>query len=99
MTNIQLGDAFFDRWRGLRGNQIIMMKMVIKNVIAILLESKLVDSKEQARFEMHYDFNQEDIMKDIDCYFTIENESTNSTEWEITISNIIDEFAASRINH
>ena len=29
---------------------------------------------------MHYDFDQEDIMKDIDSYFTTENESTISTE-------------------
>ena len=51
-----------------------------KYIIAILLESKLVDNKEQARLEMHYDFKKEDIMKDIDSYFTTENESTNSTE-------------------
>ena len=56
-----------------------MMKVVIKYIIAILLERKLVDNKEQAR-QMHYDFNNEDIMKDIDCYFTTENESTDSTE-------------------
>ena len=53
---------------------------VIKYIIAILLESKLVDNKEQARLEMHYDFKNEDIMKDIESYFTTENESTNSTE-------------------
>ena len=29
---------------------------------------------------MHYDFIQEDIMKDIESYFATENESTNSTE-------------------
>ena len=49
-------------------------------IIAILLESKLVDNKEKARLEMHYDFIQEDIMKDIESYFATENESTNSTE-------------------
>ena len=52
----------------------------IKYILAILLESKLVDNKEQARLEMHYDFKQEDIIKDIENYFTTENESTNSTE-------------------
>ena len=57
-----------------------MMKIVIKNTIAILLESKLADNKEQARLEMHYDFKQEDIMKDIESYFTNENESNISTE-------------------
>ena len=60
---------------------ILMMKIVIKYIINILLENKLVDNKEQARLEMHYDFKQEeDIMKDIESYFTTENESTNSTE-------------------
>ena len=80
ITNIQLGDACVDRWRVLRENHILMMKIVIKHKIAILLESKLVDNKEQARLEMHYDFKQEDTMRDIESYFTTENESTNSTE-------------------
>ena len=79
-TNIQLGDACVDRCRGLRENHILMMKIAIKYIIAILLESKLVDNNEQARLEVHYDFKQEDIMKDIASYFTTENESTNSTE-------------------
>ena len=56
------------------------MKIVIKYIIAILLESKLVDNKEQKRPEKRYDFKQEDIMRDIESYFTAENESTNSTE-------------------
>ena len=56
ITNIQLGDACVDRWRGLKENHILMMKIDIKYIIAILLESKLVDNKEQARLEMHYDF-------------------------------------------
>ena len=72
ITNIQLGDACVDRWRGLRENHILMMKIVIKYIIVYI--------KEQARLEMHYDFKQEDIMKDIESYFTTENESTNSTE-------------------
>ena len=33
----------------------------------------LVDNKEQARLEMHYDFKQEDIVKYIESYFTTEN--------------------------
>ena len=73
ITNIQLGDACVDRWRGLRENQILMMKIVLKYIIAILLESKLVDNKEQERLEKRYDFKQEDIMKDIKSSFTAEN--------------------------
>ena len=80
ISNIALGDACVDRWRGLRENHILMMKIVIKYIIAILLESKLVDNKEQERLEKRYDFKQEDIMKDIESYFTTENESTISTE-------------------
>ena len=80
ITNIQLGDACLDRWRGLRENHILMMKIVIKYIIAILLESKLVDNKEQARLEMHYDFKKEDKMKDIESFFNNENDQSNSTE-------------------
>ena len=66
ITYIQLGDACVDRWRSLRENHILMIKIIIKFIIAILLESKLVDNKEQARLEMHYDFKQEKIMKGIE---------------------------------
>ena len=57
-----------------------MMKIVTKYILAILLESRLVENKEQAKLEMQFDFKQEDIMKDIKSYFTTENESSNSTE-------------------
>ena len=80
ITNIQLGDACIDRWRSLRENHTLMMKIIIKYIIASFLESKLVDNKQQAKLEMHYDLKQEDIMKDIERYFTTENESTNITE-------------------
>ena len=42
-----------------------MIKIVTKYIIAILLENKLVDNKEQERLEKRYNFKQEDIMKDI----------------------------------
>ena len=38
ITNIQSGDACVDRWRGFRENDTLMMKIVIKHIIAILLE-------------------------------------------------------------
>ena len=44
---------------------------IIKYIIAILLESKLLDNKEQERVEMHYDSDQDDIRKDFESYFTI----------------------------
>ena len=37
----------------------------------MLLESKLVDKKEQARLEMHHDFDPEDILKELENFFTI----------------------------
>ena len=35
----------------------------------------LVDNKEHTRQEMHYDFNHEDMMKEIESYFNTENAS------------------------
>ena len=46
----------------------------------MLLESGLVDNREQERLKKYFNFKQEDIMKVIRGYFTAENESTNSTE-------------------
>ena len=80
ITNIQLGDAWVDRWRGLGENHILMMKIVIKYIMAILLEGRLLDKNDQESLENRYEFKKDDIMKDIESYFTAENESTNSTE-------------------
>ena len=55
-------------------------RTIIQYIIAILLRSTLLDNKEEDRLEMHYGFKQEDITKEIESYFTTENESTNSTE-------------------
>ena len=44
-------------------------KTIVQYIIAILLESKLVDNKEKARLEMHCGFNHEDITKKIESYF------------------------------
>ena len=55
-------------------------RTIVQYIRVLLLQSTLVDNKEQARLEMHYDFKQEDIMKDIESYFTTENESTISTK-------------------
>ena len=86
IANIQLGEACVGIWRGLKENHVSMIRIVIKYMIAILLESKLLDNKEPARLEMHFDFFHKDIMKEIESRFTNKNESTNSTESEITFS-------------
>ena len=43
---------------------------IVQYIIAILLKSTLVDNKEKSRLQMHYDFYQEDIMKEIEQIFT-----------------------------
>ena len=66
ITNIQLDDMFIT---GLKEFQEVKemtnsfideallknKKTRVRNIIAILLESKLLDNNEQARLEMHYD--------------------------------------------
>ena len=46
-------------------------KRIVQYIIAIFLKRNLVDNKEQAILEMHYDFNHEDIMKEIESYFVV----------------------------
>ena len=65
-----------------------LRKVIVQYIIAILLQSKLVDNKEKARLQMHYGFKQKDIMKEIERIFTNENkqsyigvhDQSNSTE-------------------
>ena len=45
-------------------------RTIVQYIIAILLQSTLVDNKEQARLEMHYDFKREDITKELEGIFT-----------------------------
>ena len=53
------------------------MGVIVQYIIAILLQSKLFDNKEKDRLEMHYSFNQEDIMNEIERIFTNENKQSN----------------------
>ena len=48
--------------------------------MTILFEGRLLDKNDHERLEKQYEFKKDDIMKDIESYFTAENESTNSTE-------------------
>ena len=81
IANIQLDDMFTTGLREVKevnkettsaADEAIMRirKTIVQYIIAILLESKLVGSKEQARIGMHLDFNHEDRMKQINSYFT-----------------------------
>ena len=66
----------------------VKRKVIVQYIIALILLSTLNDNKEQARFEMHYGFQKEDIMKEIERFFTNENkqsydevhDQSNSTE-------------------
>ena len=46
-------------------------KTIIQYIIAMLLQSKLADSNEQARLKFNYDFNHEDIMKEVVRSFVV----------------------------
>ena len=65
-----------------------LRKVIVQYIIAILLQSTLIDNKEKVRLERHYGFKQEDIMKEMERIFTNENkqsydgvqDQSNSTE-------------------
>ena len=80
ITNIHLDDMFTNGLRKMKEYNKSLRKVIVQYIIAILLQSTLVDNKEQARLEMHYGFKQEDIMNEIHRFFTNENEQSNSTE-------------------
>ena len=54
-----------------------LRKVLVHYIIAILLRCTLIDNKEKDRLEMHYSFNQEDILKEIERIFTNENKQSN----------------------
>ena len=80
ITNINLDDMFTNGLRGMKEYNKSLRGVIVIYIISILLRSKLHDKKEQDRLEMHYGFKQEDITKEIESFFTNENESANSTE-------------------
>ena len=80
ITNIQLDEMFTNGLREMKEYNKSLRGVTVQYIISMLLRSKFLDNKEQDRLEMHYGFRQEDITKEIESYFTTENESTNSTE-------------------
>ena len=69
ITNIHLDDMFTNGLREMKEYNKSLRKVIVQYIVALLLRSKLIENKEQNRFEMHYDFNQEDIMKEIESFF------------------------------
>ena len=80
ITNIQLDEMFTNGLREMKEYNKSLRGVIVQYIISILLRSKLLDNKEKDRLEMHYSFKQEDITKEIESFFTNENESANSTE-------------------
>ena len=80
ITNIHLDDMFTNGLREMKEHNKSLRGVIVIYIISILLRSKLLDNKEKDRLEMHYGFKQEDITKEIESFFTNENESANSTE-------------------
>ena len=93
ITNIHLDEMFTNGLREMEVYNKSLRGVIVQYIIAILLQSKLLDNKEKDRLEMHYSFNQEDIMKEIERIFSNENkrrnDQSNSTELEITISRFV----------
>ena len=85
---LDLNDMFTNGLREMKEYNKSLRKVIVQYIIAILLQSTLVDNKEKARLEMHYGFKQEDIMKEIGRIFAKENkqsydgvhDQSNSTE-------------------
>ena len=80
ITNIHFDDMFTNGLREMKEYNKSLRGVIVQYTISILLRSKLFDNKEQDRLEMHYGFKQDDITKEIESFFTNENESANSTE-------------------
>ena len=77
ITNIQLDEMFTNGLREMKEYNKSLRGVIVQYIIAILLPSKLLDNKEKDRLDMHYSFNQEDIMKEMERIFTNENKQSN----------------------
>ena len=77
ITNIHLDEMFTNGLREMKEYNKSLRGVIVQYIIAILVQSKLLDNKEKDRLEMHYSFNQEDIMKEIERIFTNENKQSN----------------------
>ena len=77
IPNIHLDEMFTNGLREMKEYNKSLRGVIVQYIIAILLQSKLLDNKEKDRLEMHYSFNKEDIMKEIERIFTNENKQSN----------------------
>ena len=77
ITNVHLDEMFTNGLREMKEYNKSLRGVIVQYIIAILLQSKLLDNKEKDRLEIYYSFNQEDIMKEIERIFTNENKQSN----------------------
>ena len=56
ITNIHLYDMFTNGLKEMKDYNKSLRKVIVQYIIAILLQSMLVDNKEKARLEMHFGF-------------------------------------------
>ena len=77
ITNIHLDEMFTNGLREMKEYNKSLRGVIVQYIIAILLQSNIIDNKEKVRLEMHYSFNQEDIMREIERIFTNENKQSN----------------------
>ena len=76
VTNIHLDDMFTNGLSEMKEYNKSLRGVIVIYIISILLRSKLLDNKEKDRLEMHYGFKQEDITKEIESFFTNENDQS-----------------------
>ena len=53
-----------------------LRKFIVQYIIALFLQSTLVDNKEQATLEMHYGLKQEVILQEIEIFFNNKNKQS-----------------------
>ena len=77
ITKKHLDEMFTNGLREMKEYNKSLRGVIVLYITAILLQSNLLDNKEKDIFEMHYSFNQEDIMKEIERIFISENKQSN----------------------
>ena len=73
VTNIHLDDMFTNGLREMKEYNKSLRGVIVIYIISILLRSRLL---EKDRLEVHYGLKQEDITKEIESFFTNENDQS-----------------------
>ena len=65
VTDIQLDAMFTNVLQEVKADKRPLRKPINKNIIAIIMEKKLIDNRTEASLEMHTEFCQKDIIREI----------------------------------